>query len=225
MIYSRTQILNRLKSVLPARWFGETTPVLDSLLSCVAVSWASTFVFLDYAAQQTRIGSAFNSWLDLIAEDYFGSRIARRRQEMDISFRKRIKVELRRDRCTRAALDSLLQDLTGLSPAIFEPANPHDVGCYGSQFHPQCGMAGYGVSGGWGSLMLPFQVFVKLRRPVTAGVGLVNGWGGLLGGFGIGLSAYADSGTNSPQISDVELYQNIKRTAPAGTVVWTAIEP
>ncbi len=226
MLYSSIQILSRIKSVLPARWFGEATPVLDSLLNCLAVSWVSAFILLDYAVQQTRIGSAVDTWLDLIAEDYFGFRIVRRRREVDTSFRNRIKAELLRDRCTRAALGNSLQELSGSYPIIFEPANPYDTGCYGSQSHPQYGTAGYGTSGGWGSLMLPFQVFVTMQRPVAVGIGLINGWGGVLGGFATGLSSYTDLGTNSTQISDTELYQNIKRLlSPAGMIVWTAIDP
>ena len=225
MTYSRTVIVNRIKALLPARWFGEDTPILDSVLNPLATGWLRLFDLLDYARMQTRITTAFDTWLDLIARDYFGHRITRRRWESDTSFRYRIKIELLRDRCTRLSIFNLLQDLTGRTPMIFEPTNPQDTGCYGSLAGAESGHAGYGASGGWGSLKLPFQVFVRALRPSAEGIATINGWRGSTGGYGIGFSAYADLAMHSSQMLDSEMCRNISRVAPAGTIVWTAIEP
>ena len=186
MIYDSADIFRRLKATLPGRWFGEDTPVLDSILNSLSVGWESLFNFLDFAMKQTRVSTATDIWLDLVARDYFGERLRRRQHEADGSFRSRIRQELLRDRCTRVALYDLLVDLTGRPPIIFEPTNPLDTGCYGSLTPIVMGVSGYGTSGGWGSLNLPFQTFVRAFRPESAGVAMVNGWGGSIGGFGVG---------------------------------------
>jgi hypothetical protein len=225
MIYDQQNIFNRIKAVLPARWFGEDTPIIDSVLNVLSSGWVGLFVLLNYTKMQTRISTASNGWLDLIAKDFFDHRIMRRQRETDNSFRTRIYAELLRDRCTRAAIYDLLTDLTGRPPVIFEPTNPQDTGCYGSMELSGIGNAGYGVAGGWGNLNVPFQVFVRAFRAETAGVAMVNGWGGSLGGYGAGLSAYVGLEMNSSQADDFEIYQSVSNTSPVATIIWMSIEP
>jgi hypothetical protein len=217
--------LQKIKATLPAQWFGEETPILDSVLNSMSAGWVGQFDLLSYTRAQTRIGTAFSTWLDLIAWDYFGYRLKRWLWETDDAFRSRIKIELLRDRCTRLAIYDLLRDLTGRPPIIFEPTVPSDTGGYGSLISSEAGAAGYGISGGWGNLSLPFQVFVRAFRPVTLGVAMVSGWCSSVGGFGTGQSAYIGLAMNPVQVSDSELYQDVCRTAPAGTIVWMSIEP
>jgi hypothetical protein len=224
MIYNQQDIFRRIKAVLPSRWFGEVTPVIDSVLNALASGWLGVFNLLNYIKMQTRISTAFGGWLDLIAKDFFDYRVSRRQRETDDSFRSRIYMELLRDRCTRAAIYDLLTDLTGRSPVIFEPTNPQDTGCYGSLVSPGIGNAGYGVSGGWGNLNMPFQVFVRAFRAETAGVAMVCGWGGSIGGYGAGLSAYISAEMNSPQADDFEIYQSVSNNSPVATIVWMSIE-
>jgi hypothetical protein len=224
-MYSQSEILQRIKATLPTGWFGDSTPILDTVLGALAAGWVGLFDFLSYTNAQTRVATAFDAWLDLIALDFFRFRVKRLSQETDTSFRSRIKNELKRDRCTRAALSELLADLTGIPPAIFEPTNPEDTGCYGSRTLPIAGVIGYGCSGGWGSLSLPFQVFLKAFQPVTPGVAMVNGWCGTAGGFNVGMSSYIQLNMNATQMTNAELYDSICHTAPAGTIVWVALEP
>ena len=226
MTYSQSDILQRIKTLLPARWFGSATPVLDSVVTSLAAGWVGIFELLDYTSKQTRISTAFDFWLDLIAGDFFGGRVSRRPRETDTSFRARVSKELRRDRCTRVAVSDLLEDLTGRTPAIFEPTNPQDTGAYASMTSPRMGVGGYGAVGGWGSLNVPFQVFVKAFRHVpTSGVAMVNGWCQTAGAYGIGASAYSSLEISSSQPSDANIYREICRIAPVGTVVWVSIEP
>jgi hypothetical protein len=210
---------------MPGRWFGESTPLLDTVLNSLSAGWVGFFNLFAYLKSQTRIATSFDDWLDLTAEDFFGWRVTRRILESDNSFRARISLELVRDRCTRAALYQCLLDSTGRPPIIFEPANPQDTGCYGTTASPGYGVAGYGTSGGWGSLDLPFQVFVRAFRPVTPGISMINGWNGSVGGFGAGLSAYMSFYDVSSQVTDAEICEGIAHTAPAGCVVWISIEP
>lgn len=225
MVYDQHDIFQRIKASLPNRWFGEDTPILDSVLGSLSQGWIGLFNLLDFVRMQSRIRTAFDASLDLIARDYFEYRLQRRLQETDDSFRQRICAELLRDRCTRAALYDVLRDLTGRPPIIFEPTNPQDTGCYGLLGSTDVGRGGYCASGGWGNLNSPFQVFVRAFRMETAGIALINGWGGSIGAFGAGLSAYISSGTNVSWASDSEICDAVSRTAPAGTIVWMSIEP
>ena len=225
MPHSRQDIFHRIKALLPPRWFGEDTPVLDVVLNSLAAGWLNVHGLLDFVKFQTRIRTAFGDWLDLAARDYFGHRLKRRHVETDKSFRSRVMHELNRERCTRTALHECLLFLTGRPPLIFEPANPYDTGCYGLSATTGRGTAGYGMAGGWGSLVLPFQVFIRVRRPSAEGVAMINGWGGNAGAYGMGLSAYITLEENSSSATDMELYDYIHATAPAGCRIWVAIEP
>jgi hypothetical protein len=225
MVYDQPSILARIKATLPGRWFGEVTPVLNSTLGSLAEGWVGLFGILNYTKMQTRIGTAFDGWLDMIARDFFGHRIRRRPQEADDSFRHRIYLELVRDRCTRSAIYDVLQQLTGRPPRIFEPTNPSDTGCFGNIGSPEVGRAGYCISGGWGNLDLPFQAFVRAFRPIPSGIAMINGWGGSIGGFGIGLSSYISPSTNLSWADDPEIYNAVAQTVSVGTIIWMSIEP
>lgn len=127
----QNDILQRLKGALP-RWFGDNTPILDALLQGLA--WAGSFVYSlwAYAKLQTRIKTATDGWLDMIAADFFGSSLMRSANQSDASFRARIIINLIRERATRAGVIKVLQDLTGRTPIIFEPQRPLDTGAYGA---------------------------------------------------------------------------------------------
>jgi hypothetical protein len=225
MALNQQDILRRIKATLPAGWFGENTPILDSVLNALAAGWVGLLGLLDYVTMQTRIATAFNGWLDLVATDFFGCRVQRRLQEPDASFRQRISAELLRDRCTRAAIYDTLLELSGRPPVIFEPTNPQDTGCYSALDSTEAGCFGYCISGGWGSLDLPFQAFVTAYRPALSGIAMINGWDGSIGGFGAGLSSYASANTNSSWAEDAEIYETTAHTAAACSIIWMSIQP
>ena len=220
MATGSTDYAARIRALLPARWFGDNTPVLNSVLQGLAAGWMKIDEFLTYTAAQTRISTATDRWLDFAATDYFGHRIRRRRNEPDRHFRTRIILEINREKCTRSALSQCLMDLTGTAPDLFEPANPADTGGYGGS---SVFAMGYGVSGRWGSTQLPFQVFVSATRAAPEGIALVNGWAGRFGGFGGGLSAYGSGLPGAASATDEEIYQAVAGIAPAGTTIWVAL--
>ncbi len=209
-------MLARLASLLPLRWFPDTTPVLSSLLAGLADGWAWLYTMLGYAQLQTRIATASDTFLDLVSQDCFGGSLPRRLGESDASFRARIRSELLRNRATRAALISVLTDLTGRTPVVFEPARPADTGAYGIAL-------GYGVAGGWGSLALPFQSFVTAFRPLGVGVPNVAGWGVGAGGWGAGTIEYASTPMVEAQVADTDITTAIARTVPVAATAWTRI--
>ncbi len=54
MDYDQQDIQQRIKAALPCRWFGESTPVLDSILASLAAGWVGLFDLLGYVRLQSR---------------------------------------------------------------------------------------------------------------------------------------------------------------------------
>jgi hypothetical protein len=222
MTGDQQDMLARLRAVLPTRWFPDTAPVLDGVLSGLASGWSWAYQQLQYVVAQTRVATATDVWLDIIANDFFGSRVARRSGQGDAAFRLRIQLELFRERSTRAAIVSVLRELTGRAPLVFEPARPTDTGGYAS-LHGSGGGVGYGAAGGWGSLALPFQCFVTAYRPAGSGIAAVCGWGGSVGGYGLGAIEYASLEMVQGQVTDDDIYTAVAAVLPVAAVGWTRI--
>jgi hypothetical protein len=221
MIGSAADMIARLLALLPLRWFGDTTPVLSALLAGLADGWAWLYTMLMYAQAQTRIATATDTFLDLISQDFFDTALPRRFGETDDAFRLRIQQNMLRPRATRAALAGELTNLTGRAPRVFEPARPADTGGWGVA-------VGYDVAGGYGSLLLPFQVFVTAYRPLGTGVPLVGGWGHGhtaygAGGWGMGAIEYVSLAMVQSQVRDADIDQAIASTVPVAVTAWTRI--
>jgi hypothetical protein len=215
-------IIARLKAVLPLSWFPDATPVLDGVLAGLAAAWVGLISLLDYVRLQTRLATATDDFLDMAAADFFGTRVRRRPMQSDAAFRPRVIAELLRERATRSALVSVLTDLTGRPPDIFEPARATDTGGWGGS-NGDGGGLGYGVAGGWGSLSLPFQCFVVAYRPLGAGIAGVSGWGGPTGGYGCGSLEYASADMVQGQVTDADIFRAVADTMPVASIAWTRI--
>ena len=222
MIGDKGDMQARLRAVLPTHWFADAAPVLDGLLSGLASTWGWASNLLQYVMAQTRIASATDIWLDVIALDFFGSRLVRWTDQSDSAFRSRIQRELFRERGTRAAVISVLEDLTGRTPVVFEPARTTDTGGYASLAGGGGGVA-YGATGGWGSLNLPFQCFITAYRPIGTGIATVAGWGAPAGGYGIGAFEYASLDMVQAQVTDDSIYAAVANVLPVAAIGWTSI--
>jgi hypothetical protein len=222
MTGDQQDILARLRMVLPVRWFPDNAPVLDGMLNGLASAWAWIYQQLQYVKAQTRIATATDVWLDIIASDFFGDRLSRRAGQGDAAFRDRIQRELFRERGTRGAIIAVLQDLTGRAPQVFEPARSTDTGGYAS-LSGAGGGAGYGSAGGWGSLALPFQCFITAYRPVGSGIATVAGWGEPAGGYGRGTIEYASLEMVQGQVTDDDIYTAVANVLPVAAIGWTRI--
>lgn len=222
MIGDLEDFQNRLVAVLPTRWFADQSPIRDAILAGLATGWSWSYGILQYVKAQTRIASASGVWLDVIARDFFGSEMQRWSGQDDDAFRLRIQRELFRERGTRAAVASVLQDLTGRAPMIFEPARPTDTGGYGSASATVTGL-GYNIAGGWGSLLLPFQCFVTAYRPMGSGIALVAGWNSSGGGYCVGAIEYANLSMVQGEVTDDDINAAITSVMPAASIAWTCI--
>jgi hypothetical protein len=214
MIGDNNDMLGRLKSVLPARWFGDTTPILDALLGGLAVAWSGLYGLLSYVRSQARIATASGVFLEIASVDYFGSALPRKAGESDSAFSARIQNHLIAPRATRSALAAALTNLTGRAPKLFEPLNAADTGGYGA------GTLGYGVAGGYGCNRLPFQFFVTGYRPNATPVSNAGGYNDGPGGYNAGPMAYADLAAIPGAISDADIYAAAADVLPTACIAW-----
>lgn len=120
---SITDLLNRLEMLMPP-WFGElsgrTKPVLDGFLTGPAtiLSWFKSLI--DFVKLQTRLSTMSGGFLDLFAQDYFGSDLLRKTGELDDAYRIRIKAEFFKASNTKAALIAAIADITSATPTFIE---------------------------------------------------------------------------------------------------------
>jgi hypothetical protein len=211
MIGDPPDMAARMQAVLPARWFGDAAPLLRAVLAGLGTCWSIMYGLLQTVRAQARIATASGGFLDMISADFFGTALPRRNAEADTLFRVRIDQELLRPRATRAALALALTELTGNPPVIFEPARTSDTGGY------SLGGVGYGVAGGWGSLQLPYQVFVTAFRPAGGGIALLAGYG--TGG----IAGYGDLSMVTTVVSDADIQQAVTQILPAASIAWMNI--
>lgn len=209
-------MLYRLKATLPTRWFQGLTPILDGVLTGLANTWTQVFGLLDFAQRQTRLATATDRFVDGISQDLLGNQLPRRATEPDANYRLRVAQEIVRERNTRSAVIAALSDLTGRTPVVFEPARPADTGAWN-------GPLGYGVAGGWGSLVLPYQCFVTAYRATGSGIARVAGYGVGAGGYGLGAIEYAGLAMLTGQITDIDIAHAITGMMPTATIAWTRI--
>ena len=201
----------RIKAILPTGWLGDPAPVAAAVLQGIGTGFAECWTLIQSIIEQTRISTANGPFLDMIAADYFGASLFRFPNEPDVSFKARITAEMLRPRATRMALNLALEELTGRTAVIFEPARTSDTGGY------SIGGVGYNAGGGWGSLSLPFQFFVTVYRP---------GGGGIpeLGGYSAGgVPVYGSLSMEAQQIPDITIRAAIPPLLPAGTIAWMRI--
>jgi hypothetical protein len=211
-------VLSNLKKLLPNGWFqpGET-PLLDGLLTGIASALSFVYGLLIYLRLQMRISTATDGFLDLIAADYFGNRIFRSSNQSDDSFRARIIAGILRERNTRYAVTSIITQLTGKAPIIFEPRRPSDTGVYGGP-----GLF-WGRMGGWGTNSRPYQSFVTVFRPPGQGVPYVAGYGIPTGAWSTPSRAEWTNASMLEGLTDNDLYAAIESVRPAGYTIWVAL--
>ena len=233
-IGDQLDFVRRLRGVLPVRWFPDTapgattsSPVLDSALNALAAVWAQIYGLVIYARTQSRIGSATDVWLDLISLDFFNLALPRRAGEADTSFRNRIKTRLLRYTATRQAIITGLTILTGRTPLIIEPWNNGDCGSWDALVGPyNGGIMAYSTSGAWGSILLPYQFFVQVKRQNLGGIIGVQGYTAqpqMVGGYGVGAIEYVSAAMVGATVQDADIYQTILDLKAEGTIAWVNI--
>ena len=212
MLGDVADFVGRLWRVLPPRWFGDTAPLTEAVLTGFGVAWSDIYTLIRAVRAQARLLTASGSFVDSFAQDYFGLSLPRRNAESDAGYIQRIGYELLRPRGTRTAMAAAMTQLTGQPATIFEPARPMDTGGYA------VGGVGYGAAGGYGNLQLSYQSFLKVRRPHGAGIAQLAGYD--TGGA----RAYGSLAMVQTPVSDSDIYASAAAILPAGSTVWVQIQ-
>lgn len=211
-------MLTRQKAGLPRSWFPDTSPVLDALLSGATAVFQGAYDLLLYVGQQSRLKTATGGWLDLAAYDFLGLRFRRRPGQTDDNFRAALIAEIFRERVTRRGIKKAVEDLTAVEARIFEPWNPTDCGGFDT------GYLGWDMTGRWGAVDLPRQIFIALPQPVGAGIPNMGGFDGPgLGGYDTGAEEWGDLRQVVGPVTDQNIYDTINATRAAGVTAWVAI--
>lgn len=215
---SADDIVQRVKVLLPKRWWSFVAPIRDAILGGIADLSSWSYSLIVYAKLQSRVAWATDIWLDIISRDYFGNTLPRKTNESDAVFRLRIQKELIRERVTRKGMITAIEDLTGLSAVIFEPWNTGDTGAWDN------GTFALDIAGGWGDY-LPAQSFLNVTPPGLQGIVGIGGWdtGYLAWDGGIGM--WADMSLIVGSVTTQDIYDTINKTRPTGSIVWTQLFP
>lgn len=221
----QSDILSRLKSYVPRGWFGDWSeaPIISAVLTGIASVFTTIYLLVIFIKAQARLDTSTGGWIDLWAADFFGGNLPRKPNESDASYIARIKVAIFQPRATRPAMISVLTQLTGREPIIFEPARPLDSGCLGANTGANsfCGVARMG------SIACPFTALITVYRPVVSG-----GSAGAAYCNAIQISAISTPASQSytgsladeiSAASDADIYAAINATRPVATNIGVCI--
>lgn len=147
VVGTTADMVSRLRLTLPTGWFPvspplpaiSVTPVLDGLLAGLARAWSFCFGLLNFTASQTRLGTAFGIFLDMMSIDFFGSHLPRKSEELDETYRRRISVSLISQRGTRQDVCQAVAAVTLSTPTVCEPTRGADCGGYAGLTKPGVG--------------------------------------------------------------------------------------
>ena len=212
----------RIVRLLPQLWFNDAAKApggnLWAIVSGMSAADADFYSRIGALKRALRLTTAESvDDLAVIARDFFGSALPPQPAEALATYRRRIGLRLFLPGGTREALRVALNRLTGQDPVIIEPWNPADCGAWD-------GVRGWDTAGVWGDLDLPWQGFVRTRRPATTLAlesPVIGAWDGLAGwdqpplGFIDGLQAQI--------IPDSVVYDTINAVKPTGITVWVQI--
>jgi hypothetical protein len=218
---SQADIVNRMQRLQPPGWFAPgAVPIRDGLLAGIANAFAFVFSLFTYLKLQTRIATATDGFLDMIAGDFLGNQLLRSPNQSDTSYRAQIQAALFPQRNTRGSIIAVLTQITGKAPIVFEPWRPADTGGYNQ------GSLAYNTAGGYGSRQYPFQSFVTAYRPRGAGVPYLAGYGIPTGAYNTASQlAYVNPELLSGEITDADIFAAVEGVRMAGTTIWLRLVP
>ncbi|UGY23707.1 hypothetical protein HU675_0038140 [Bradyrhizobium septentrionale] len=122
-------ILERVRRLLPRRWWQWGAPLRDTILGGLSDLAAWCFDWTTYARKQTRLATATGIWLDVLCYDFLQRHLTRGSASDEV-FRKLIDATIFTERVTRSGMSNAVATLTGSAPWIFEPWNTGDTGAY-----------------------------------------------------------------------------------------------
>ena len=208
----------RLLRLLPPAWFSEDSPFLNAALELCAAGLSWCYALYEYARKQTRLLTASNGWLDLIAYDFFGHQMRRWAGEEDDVYRFRIQNRLFRESGTRKSIEDVVMGMTGYAPDVFEPQRPLDTGGYNMPAN------GYGRAGRYGSVMHPCQAFIRVTMPPLEIHASIAGYNASPSGYSVkARGAYMQASTVNRGLEDASVFSAIADAKSEGTIIWVRL--
>jgi len=251
-----TPILQRLLNALPTNWVptgmvdenGRTYRIAGQMSGTAAV-YQGVQNQIDFLKAQTRISSSTGGFLDMSSRDFFGTKWPRKAGESDTAYSARLLTKFFQPQGTYEAMVSALQALTGNTPTIIRPRRPFDVGAYAQGGRPvvsgsQSVRRGYSTAGAYGSLLMPYQAGISIKRPSVGSISGRAGYATLTGrtatqnsgagGYASltgktaaqnrgGYLAYSSLSEMTGGVSDQDIYNTVLATKLEGTLVWVQI--
>ena len=220
-----SDITGRLRAYLPRGWFGDWSeaPYISALLAGIASTLAVVYTLIEFFIAQTRLGSSSGGFIDMWADDFFGTTLPRKPSETDASYIARIQARLFQKTATRPGMSAALKSLTGRAPIIFEPMRPLDTGCMGKN----TGVTSFCGVARMGSLACPYQAWITVYRPRVSG-----GSAGAAYSNAAPITALHTKTTNAytasladetSAASDADIYELIEAVRPAATSIGVCI--
>ena len=222
-VYTQEQWAQRLVNTQPAQWFSDTAKNPGGVLYSICMAFGQVFtglqqgLLLGYDASY--IQTAVGTYLDTVAQDFFGTEVVRAPGEPDASFAARIMAGLLQPAATWGAMNSALTAFSGASPTIIEPWDCSETGNYDRSFFdvPDNAEGGLRLTPN-----TPYEVLVIASTPsgdVLNGNPVTTYDDGMF--FDSYTAMYADIPSTSLSIS--LLYDTIRRVAPVGVAVWVQL--
>lgn len=247
-------VFSRLRRLLPQSWFptdDDKRPTLNALLQGYVVQGSFLYSLIEEAQKQTRIETATGGFLDMIAADFLGTSLLRGSRSDD-EYRTEIIAALLAERATRSGVRHAVKRLTNKAPYVIEPLRPDDTGAYASSLvaaSANPSIVAYsedrGQGGYYGSLDMPYQLMIQVRRKSGTGIPTVIGYRDINDALNAGCRAGAYHSlvaTTQPGqptyplvtatiewgsldmvvafVRDEEVYPIIEATRAAGVTVW-----
>jgi hypothetical protein len=226
-------MLQRIINSFPTNWFpsgqtdenGKVYRYVGQAAGSAAV-FSQVYAQIQFVKDQLRIQTSTGGFLDLSSRDYFGTNLQRQAGESDANFAKRIVAEFFQPQNTYSAMVQVIETLTGNTPTIVRSRRPGDLGAYRSA------PLAYSFSGAYGSLQMPYQAGIIIKRPTRSGIPNIQGYGTLTvpaaqhwggGGYRQGLIQYADLSMMTGGVSDQDIYDAVLATKLEGTKVWVRL--
>jgi hypothetical protein len=213
-------MLDRLMKYLPKGWFPNPSENVSGVMAGGAYGLQFIKDLTDYADKQTRIKTSTDGWLDIVAADFFGeNQFPRQPGETDPHYLTRIRINMFREAGTLNAIKSILKELTGNDPTIYELfyGDNGDTLNY-AEAYP----VGYPTAAApTPHTSVPYQAFV------IAYLGIPNTASGFFGydtyGFAYDVGfAYAPPARSL--IDEQLIYQAVAAVKLFGTIVWVQIK-
>jgi len=201
-------------------WFSSGNSIAAAVMSGGASVLALIYGMWVYVVAQTRLATCSGGFLDLFAQDYFGTTLVRRDGQTDAAFKLRIQALLLSEKGTRRGMVKALTILTGNPPKIWEPTTPSDNGGY----RTPC--MGYGVAGAYASIALGAQCLITANLGTTQAPSNLSGYRTAPAGYSSAGTAYAAAssiGQIAGGITAQDVIDTINLIRPAGVACWVNI--